>query len=723
MVYLKPLRQDLVLTYFNERLPVRRTTQVMSLKKWLCRSLLAAVSLAPVFAFAGTNDAADPKSTPSTNAATTADPAAAPATPNPNPTPSVGNANVTALLGVLVMKGVLAPTEANAIRNAAPDAEFQLLVEALSRKGLLTAADLSAAASPAPQPSAPAPPAAVRETVSSSLANPDADPAAQAGHPTPSIQGTQPPPPSSVVPAIAPLRVIAADPPKKDGLNAAFKMGPVKMTPYGFIKATAIHDSSAPDGDDFPFIGLFLNSTNALSTGPTQDPEFHIKARSTRIGANLEWPDSNPHLTITGRIEADFEGMFSTVDNRDITSIRNPSPQLRLAYVRTDYAPNDNTDVFFEGGQDWSIFGSTALPNILETTFLGAFYGDIYTRSPQFMGGLVQRLSGSVKLLPTVAIMMPSSGEIDKLCNNGASGGNATCLAGYENQLGQGERQGADADRPEYEARLALQWQLDKAPGVAPAQVFWSGFHSRRTSIVPNASYLCDGGANPLACSEEAAFPNGFQTSSKQYGNQIAVQLPTRWFTLVASGYKGGDLRFFLGGQVSSFVNDSGGLSGVTSGYLPLDGVVNASGAPALGCNVPLNTAGVCPSTSNVVIVPQRPMRGFGGFVNLGLPISRWFNADPKGHNAGWQIYLHAGKDQAVHRDLINPNFSGSLPLLMGKMFAATLYYKLNPYCTFGIEQSVYGTRLVPGVDYTIAGSPDNLWQDHRTEFGPIFTF
>jgi hypothetical protein len=47
----------------------------------------------------------------------------------------------------------------------------------------------------------------------------------------------------------------------------------------------------------------------------------------------------------------------------------------------------------------------------------------------------------------------------------------------------------------------------------------------------------------------------------------------------------------------------------------------------------------------------------------------------------------------------------------------------LNPYCTFGIEQSVYGTRLIPGVNYSIAGSPDNLWQDHRTEFGPIFTF
>jgi hypothetical protein len=50
---------------------------------------------------------------------------------------------------VLVMKGVLAPSEANAIHDAAPEAEFQLLVAALARKGVVSAADLSTAVSPA----------------------------------------------------------------------------------------------------------------------------------------------------------------------------------------------------------------------------------------------------------------------------------------------------------------------------------------------------------------------------------------------------------------------------------------------------------------------------------------------------------------------------------------------------------------------------------------------
>jgi hypothetical protein len=126
-------------------LPIKEEILLMpKLKLWICSSLLVVVSVAPVLA--GTKDAADSKAP----AETTANPAAQPAAAaNPNLTPVVGNANVTALLGVLVMKGVLAPSEANAIHDAAPEAEFQLLVAALARKGVVSAADLSTAVSPA----------------------------------------------------------------------------------------------------------------------------------------------------------------------------------------------------------------------------------------------------------------------------------------------------------------------------------------------------------------------------------------------------------------------------------------------------------------------------------------------------------------------------------------------------------------------------------------------
>jgi hypothetical protein len=108
-----------------------------------------------------------------------------------------------------------------------------------------------------------------------------------------------------------------------------------------------------------------------------------------------------------------------------------------------DYAASDNTDIYFEGGQDWTLFGSSALPNLLETTALGYWYGDVYERSPQFQFGLVQKLGGSrnVKLAPTFAIMMPSSSQIEKL---GAWA--------WQARSAQAEREGADSGRPESRA-------------------------------------------------------------------------------------------------------------------------------------------------------------------------------------------------------------------------------------------------------------------------------
>jgi hypothetical protein len=278
---------------------------------------------------------------------------------------------------------------------------------------------------------------------------------------------------------------------------------------------------------------------------------------------------------------------------------------------------------------------------------------------------------------------------------------------------------------------VALSYQLDKAKGVTPAQIAVAGFHSRRTSIVPNSSYICDGGTNVLACSLESAFPNGFQASSPQWGGQIVAQIPTRWATLVATAYRGGDLRFYFGGQINTFATDVAGLTAVSGPYVSADGgPLVAAGGAVLGCTAAL-VGGACPG-GNVEVAPQRPIRSFGGFVQLGLPLSRWFNADPRGHNAGWQLLFTIGKDQVNNHDLNNPGFvpayngggTAPLPMLMGKTAIGTVYYKFNNWCQFAFEQSVYATRMKDGLTiYTIAGQPSNEWQDHRTEFGPIFTF
>jgi hypothetical protein len=545
----------------------------------------------------------------------------------------------------------------------------------------------------------------------------------------------------TVVPAIAPLRVLPIDPPKVGGLVPAFKAGPVAITPYGFIKTTAVYDTSNPNGDDFPFVGLFLTSTTPTNTGPNGSPGFHVKARSTRVGSNFEWPDMSKKLAVTGRIEADFEQNFSEVDNADVTSIRNSAPRIRLAYGRLDYHASDATDVFFKFGQDWSLFGSSVLPPILETTFLGAFYGSIYTRTPQMTVGWVQDLSSShtVKFMPEFGIMMPSSGQILKLGSLGLAG-----------QLAEGEDEGAFSGRPEIEGRAVLQFQLDHAKGVAPAQILIAGFQGRRESIVAAGSVtpLVPGNA-PVSGVEPAsylaAFPGGFTSSSEMYGGQVGVQLPTRFITLTGSLYQGGDLRFYGGGQVNSYATSLSGLTNPIVFTTTDGGPMTAAGTAALACNISVASAALCPK-GNVVVAPQKPIRSFGGFVSAGFPFSRWVNADPKGRNAGWTGYLTFGKDQVYSKSLTDPGFATSvntlspLPLRMGKMAVATLNYRLNPFVTFAIEQSIYATRLAtpsqatlnPGLiftSYIVGTNPNgtprfsNEWQDHRTEFGPIFTF
>ena len=290
-----------------------------------------------------------------------------------------------------------------------------------------------------------------------------------------------------------------------------------------------------------------------------------MKARSTRIGTKFEWPDVSKNVTITGQVEADFEGNFSRADNRNVSSIRSNALSLRLAYGRIDWTAAPNSDIFFEAGQDWTIFGSSALMNLFETTFYGAYWGNLYERSPQMRLGLVQKLGGSRdwKLSPEFAIMMPSEGNLaaDKTtCTITALDTATTCTVfdGTATQLGEGERQGADSSLPTLESRVVLQFQLDKAPGVVPAQILWSGFYASRTAVVL-------GSAVPAAY--KAAFPDGVDNSSNGYGNQIAISFPTRWATVVASGYMGADLRFFFGGQTLSNYNQAAGLTGTADGF------------------------------------------------------------------------------------------------------------------------------------------------------------
>lgn len=488
----------------------------------------------------------------------------------------------------------------------------------------------------------------------------------------------------TIVAAVAPVRVLPLDPPQKDGLVPTFRLGLVRVTPYGFLKATVAEDSSSPRGDDFPLPG-FLST----DTGPNPNPEFHLKARASRFGANFEWPDVSKNLTITGKFEFDWEGMFSRADNRNVSSIRSNAPTIRVGYMRMDYTRN-RTDWFFEAGQDWTPFGSSTLPNLLESTGLGIAFGSLYERQPEMRFGFVQSLGGKrdFKFSPEFAIVQPGFGNLP------------TDLG---NQLGYGERQGSDADRPEIEARAVLQFKLDTAKGVAPAQLIVSGVQGRREAIVL---------ASAVPAAFQGAFPTGATVGSDRWGGSVEAQLPTRWLTLVAKAYRGADLRYFFAGELYSNFNDLGGLTSVSK-VASVDG----SSTVAFG----LNAAGI------PVVAPQRAARADGGFVNLGLPLSRWFNANPTGRNAGWQLFFHYGLDQVEAKDLYAMIGPDAASRARNRLAAATLYYKLNPWCTFVYEQSLYTTvgvaNATTGQYLKVSGVPSREWNDRREEFGPIFTF
>ncbi len=133
-------------------------------------------------------------------------------------------------------------------------------------------------------------------------------------------------------------------------------------------------------------------------------------------------------------------------------------------------------------------------------------------------------------------------------------------------------------------------------------------------------------------------------------------------------------------------------------------------------------------------VAPQESVRGYGGFVQLGLPLSRWFNADPKGRNAGWQAYFEYGLDGVNAHDFYldkEIGADGGGPI-KSTLKGATIFYKMNPWVQFGFEESKYESYAVPAISGAdrgicnatlVSGKPTCNATDWRTEFGPIFTF
>ncbi len=634
----------------------------------------------------------------------------------------------SALVRLLQSKGILTDEEATMVAQAAsPRESEQRLAKLLLSKGLITQEDYeqtvgASAVSVATVSSTTAQvvPAVMRVPLNSTGSLPG-DPGAAAA--------AKPPEAPKVIPGIAPIRALPVDPPKREGLVPDLKIGPVRVKPYGFFKASAVWDSSSPEGNDAP-----LPMFRAGDTGPDAAPEFRVKARSMRLGGNFEWLDPSPKMTITGRVEFDFEGNYTRVSNRNISSIRSSMAGIRLAWARVDYKATDTTSVHALFGQDWTPFASSTLPPLFETTNLGVGYGTLYERLPQIRGGITHNFGGSrnFKIQPEVAVVLPAYGNLpgNQITVTGtASPFTVAGVPGVDNELAFGERQGTDSGRPEVQGRIALQFQLDKAPGVAPAQIIVSGMQGEREAIVVrNGVGAAVGVIGGVPAAFASAFPKGVTVSSSRYGYTGEIQLPTRWATIIAKYWNGEDLRFYFAGNLASTFNDTnfngiGGLFTRNAAGVCVTGTTNGVSADASSTVAFGFTDPAC-AISSAVGVPQRPVRAQGGFVNVAFPLGRIFNANPDGRNAGWQLYLHYGIDQAKTRDIkrvaaINTN--------KGDLAAATLLYKLNSWVTFGFEQSMYrGRAKNAGTTSPLPffrGNPAREARDLRSEFGTIFTF
>ena len=613
-----------------------------------------------------------------------------PAQQKPAPTSNI-NERTDPLLRLLAAKGLVSADEAREIAGVDPAQQRIRLAQVLRRKGVLSEAEMqevvgatpaSAWNNPSPAWVAPAeePVLTAALPISPTVPSPaprvaPATPAAIAA-PVAAIQT------GAVVPAVAPLRVLQVDPIKKDGMIPDLKLGSgARLKIYGFVKASAIYDSSSPSGTDMPL--PYLNG----DTGPNVDPEFHVRARNMRLGTQFEWPDFAPRTVLTGKFETDFEGSFTRSLNRNISTVRSSQLSLRTAWGRIDHNFSDKNTYFLLVGQDWTPFGSSTIPNLLETTGLGLGYGTLYERAPQIRTGWIHSFGGSrnVKLLTETALVLSAFGNTP---------------ANVADQLGYGERQGADSGRPEIQGRIVTEWQFDKAPGVVPAQFITSFVQASRKALVTAAG---------VPAAFKAAFPNGGEVSSGRYGYTVELQLPTRAATFTAKYYNGEDLRFyFVGGLYSNF-NDPYGLTGQTSAT-SIDGASTV--IFGLKNGVP-------------VIAPERPVRTQGYGVDLGLPFSRWFNAKPGTRSAGWSANMHYSIDMVPARDA--RRMSG----VRGKsdLAAFTLTYKLNSLVSIMGEESMYRTRAANssatdfGGLFLLRGIPSRNWHDIRTEIGPVFTF
>ena len=176
-------------------------------------------------------------------------------------TTGAGSKNVVIpdpLVRMLIAKGVLTENEGRSISESVNATEQRdRLADLLREKGLISSAEYDTVRTGAPI----AAPVAL-----SAKSNPETADTVKREQPPTTPQAAATP---SVIAAVAPTRLLPIDLPKREGLIPDIKLGTgARVKLYGFFKTSIIHDSSSPQGNDFPLPLL------AGDIGPNSSPEL-----------------------------------------------------------------------------------------------------------------------------------------------------------------------------------------------------------------------------------------------------------------------------------------------------------------------------------------------------------------------------------------------------------------------------------------------------------------
>ena len=202
---------------------------------------------------------------------------------------------------------------------------------------------------------------------------------------------------------------------------------------YGYVKLDASYDTHEMNSGNF---ALFV-----LPEGQrTNDDEFNITARQTRLGLRIKGPDVDGMKT-SGVVEGDFYGAGGASENRSTF-------RMRHAFLQLDW-PEQRFSVL--AGQTWDVI-SPLYPNTLNFT-INWDAGNIGHRRPQV------RLTKHIYLNEAQTVDLTLQGAVSRTIDRASITQTDT---------------GADSGQPTVQGRAALTFPLvDGRPATVGAWGHW----------------------------------------------------------------------------------------------------------------------------------------------------------------------------------------------------------------------------------------------------------